>query len=95
MDHYTRFRSVMLALGTPSAELESEWERQGHPEILPDELAAARRLLAKAAGTAPGQTFDATGDADAIALVRFGSPRSVRRATDIRIEQPGKSDDGV
>lgn len=74
------FRTVMLALGTPTAELEAAWEAAEHHEVTADELDAAKRLLARMTSVAKGEKFDATSDPDAKALSRFGKPRPTQRA---------------
>ena len=74
------FRTVMLALGTPTGDLEAAWAAAEHHEVTADELAAAKRLLARMAKVAKGEEFDAAGDSDAKTLWRFGKPRPVRRA---------------
>lgn len=80
------FRTVMLALGTPTGELEAAWAAADHHEVTADELAAAKRLIAQMTRVAKGGEFDATGDPDAKLLARFGSPRPVRRAReDVRL----------
>lgn len=79
------FRTVMLALGTPTAELEAAWAAAEHHEVTADELAAAKRLLARMTSVAPGDEFDAAGDPDAKVLARFGLPRSLRRAREVKI----------
>lgn len=79
------FRTVMLALGTPTGELEAAWAAAERREVTADELAAAKRLLARMASVTPGEDFDATGDPDAKVLARFGSPRPLRRAREVKI----------
>lgn len=74
------FRTVMLALGTPTGELDAAWKAAEHHEVTTDELVAAKRLIARMMAVPKGEAFDATDDPDAKALARFGSPRPVRRA---------------
>lgn len=73
------FRTVMLALGTPTGQLEAAWEASDQPVVTADELAAAKRLIARMTRVAEGQTVNAASDADAAVLGRFGQPRPVRR----------------
>lgn len=85
MNASSAFRTVMLALGTPTAELEAAWAATEHHEVTIDELAAAKRLLARMTSVAPGEQFDAAGDPDAKVLARFGSPRPLRRAREVKV----------
>ncbi|MFH8253017.1 hypothetical protein ACH3VR_21805 [Microbacterium sp. B2969] len=80
MNASAAFRTVMLALGTPTGELDAAWKAAEHHDVTAEELAAAKRLIARMMAVPKGEAFDATGDPDAKALARFGKPRPMRHA---------------
>lgn len=74
------FRMVMLALGTPNAELDDAWQKAADRTVTAEQLAAAKRIISRMTKVDPGATFDAAHDADVQLLERFGKPRPVHRA---------------
>ncbi|GAB6855904.1 hypothetical protein [Microbacterium xylanilyticum] len=74
------FRMVMLALGTPNAELDDAWQKATDRTVTAEELAAAKRIISRMTRVAPGEIFDAAHDDDVQLLERFGKPRPVHRA---------------
>ena len=84
------FRTVMLALGTPTVELDSAWQSAADRTVTAEELAAAKRIISRMTKAGAGETFDASNDADVQLLERFGKPRAVRRARSVSVAIGGE-----